>query len=136
MIHLPIFMYYHLYPDQYTMNYSHRLINRVNIFLVLLGNLVYNCFVSLLFRMVSVQKKLDKAVSCLIYFSTREWKFLDDNVLALNASLSQADKEVFPFDVRQIKWPLYIEDYVLGIRQFIFKESPSSIPKARKQLTK
>ncbi|XP_014293865.1 putative fatty acyl-CoA reductase CG5065 [Halyomorpha halys] len=86
--------------------------------------------------MVSVQKKLDKAVSCLIYFSTREWKFLDDNVLALNSSLSQVDREAFPFDVRQIKWPLYIEDYVLGIRQFIFKEPPSSIPKARKQLTK
>ena len=86
--------------------------------------------------MVSVQKKLDKAVSCLIYFSTREWKFMDDNVLALSASLSQADRDAFPFDVRQIKWPLYIEHYVLGIRQFIFKEPPSSLPKARKQLSK
>lgn len=86
--------------------------------------------------MVGIQQKLDKAATCLTYFSTREWKFIDDNVLSLHSSLSRADREAFPFDVRQINWPHYIEDYVLGIRQFIFKERPESIPKARRQLSK
>jgi fatty acyl-CoA reductase len=86
--------------------------------------------------MVRVQNKLDKAATCLHYFATREWKFLGENTLALNATLSAEDKAVFPFDVRQINWPAYIEAYVLGIRQFIFKEPPSSLPTARKQLRK
>lgn len=86
--------------------------------------------------MVRVQTKLEKAATCLTYFSTRQWKFLDENALTLFSMLSYQDKMTFPFDVRQINWPAYIEHYVLGIRQFIFKESPSSLPKARKQLSK
>lgn len=86
--------------------------------------------------MVKVQHKLEKAATCLTYFSTREWKFVDENALKLYSMLSLADRHIFPFDVRLIDWPAYIEDYVLGIRQFMFKESPSSIPKARATLTR
>ncbi|RZF42062.1 hypothetical protein LSTR_LSTR006655 [Laodelphax striatellus] len=86
--------------------------------------------------MVRMQSKLDKAAKCLEYFSTRQWRFLDNNVQALNVSLSIADRKEFPFDVSRIDWPQYIESYVLGIRHFIFKEHPSSLPEARKQLNK
>lgn len=86
--------------------------------------------------MVRVQAKLDKAATCLEYFSTQQWRFADDNVRHLNSMLSLEDRNNFVFDVRQINWTNYLESYVLGIRQFIFKEHPSSIPKTRKQLTK
>lgn len=86
--------------------------------------------------MVRVQNKLDKAVKCLEYFSTQQWRFTDENVRHLNGLLSPEDRRVFHFDVREIHWPTYIENYVLGIRHFIFKEHPSSLPKARKQLQK
>ncbi|XP_054279602.1 putative fatty acyl-CoA reductase CG5065 [Macrosteles quadrilineatus] len=87
-------------------------------------------------NMVRIQNKLDKAAKCLEYFSTRQWRFLDDNVRMLNQSLSLEDRTEFAFDVSRIQWSKYIEDYVLGIRQFIFKESPNSLPAARKQLNK
>lgn len=86
--------------------------------------------------MARIQNKLDKAAKCLEYFSTRQWRFLDDNVRMLNQSLSVEDRAEFMFDVSKINWSKYIEDYVLGIRHFIFKDNPSSIPAARKQLTK
>lgn len=86
--------------------------------------------------MVRVQNKLFKAAKCLEYFSTRQWRFIDENVRLLNGTLSAEDKAEFPFDVTQIEWAKYIEDYVLGIRHFIFKEHPSSLPAARKQLQK
>lgn len=86
--------------------------------------------------MVRVQNKLEKAAKCLEYFSTRQWRFVDDNVRSLNLSLSSIDRKEFPFDVTQIQWHAYIEDYVLGIRHFIFKEHPESLPQARKQLHK
>ncbi|XP_034234856.1 putative fatty acyl-CoA reductase CG5065 [Thrips palmi] len=86
--------------------------------------------------MVRVQAKLEKAAKCLEYFSTQQWRFSDDNVRHLNSMLSIEDRSTFMFDVRQINWTQYLESYVLGIRQFIFKEHPSSIPKTRKQLTR
>lgn len=86
--------------------------------------------------MVRIQRKLDKAAKCLEYFSTRQWRFIDDNVKSLNGFLSVEDKAEFNFDVSKIKWSNYIEDYVLGIRHFIFKEHPSSLQLARRKLQK
>jgi fatty acyl-CoA reductase len=86
--------------------------------------------------MVRVQNKLDKAAKCLEYFSIQQWRFTDENVRHLNGLLSSEDRRTFCFDVQEIHWPTYIESYVLGIRQFIFKEHPSSLPKARRYLQK
>lgn len=86
--------------------------------------------------MVRVQAKLSKAAKCLEYFSTKEWNFRDDNVRRLGEQLSLEDRETFMFDVRQIDWPSYLEHYILGIRQFILKESPDTLPAARSHITK
>ncbi|KOB65901.1 hypothetical protein OBRU01_22080, partial [Operophtera brumata] len=59
------------------------------------------------------------------------WAFADDNVRALSGALSRDDARVFDFDVRNIDWDAYIESYVLGIRRFLFKESPESLPRSR-----
>ncbi len=44
------------------------------------------------------------------------------------------DKVLFNFDIRQLDWPNYWEDYVLGVRKYILKEEDSSLPKARRKL--
>lgn len=74
--------------------------------------------------MVGLQRKLNKAANCLEYFTTQQWHFRDDNVRRLEEELSPEDRETFMFDVKQIDWPSYLEHYILGIRQFIMKESP------------
>lgn len=84
--------------------------------------------------MVRVQIKLKKASKCLEYFTTRQWQFRDENVKSLRDCLSTEDKVKFNFDVTKIEWTKYIEDYVLGIRHFIFKNHPSSLPVARRKL--
>ncbi|XP_032525647.2 putative fatty acyl-CoA reductase CG5065 [Danaus plexippus] len=81
--------------------------------------------------MVRVQNKLEKASACLEYFTTRQWAFADNNVQALCRSLSPEDRDTFDFDVTNINWDGYIESYVLGIRRFLFKESPHTLPKSR-----
>ncbi|CAF4957111.1 unnamed protein product [Pieris macdunnoughi] len=81
--------------------------------------------------MMRVQSKLEKASSCLEYFTTRQWAFSDDNVKALCTYLSPQDRTTFDFDVSKIDWDAYIESYVLGIRRFLFKESPETLPKSR-----
>lgn len=86
--------------------------------------------------MVRIQDKLCKAARCLEFFTTQEWQFDDSNVHALSRILNEHDKKEFCFDVAQIMWEDYLENYVLGIRRFIFKEEEESLPSARKQVSK
>ncbi|KAH8345458.1 hypothetical protein KR084_001234 [Drosophila pseudotakahashii] len=83
---------------------------------------------------VNVQNKIAKAVECLEYFATRQWRFKDDNVHALLHTLSPKDREIFVFDVRHINWDKYVERYVLGFREFLFKQRPESLPASRKRM--
>ncbi|KAK0077899.1 hypothetical protein PV325_003323 [Microctonus aethiopoides] len=86
--------------------------------------------------MVRVQAKLSKAATCLEYFTTQQWNFSDDNVRKLGEQLTAEDRQIFMFDVKQIDWPSYLENYILGIRQFILKESPETLPAARSHITR
>ncbi|XP_030368978.1 putative fatty acyl-CoA reductase CG5065 [Scaptodrosophila lebanonensis] len=83
---------------------------------------------------VNVQNKIAKAVECLEYFATRQWRFNDDNVNSLLYTLSPKDREIFVFDVRRIHWDKYVERYVLGFREFLFKQRPESLPSSRKRM--
>lgn len=84
--------------------------------------------------MVRIQEKLDKAAKCLEYFSTQQWTFKDENVRRLGQQLSVEDRQTFMFDVKQIDWPSYLENYILGIRQFILKENPDTLVAARSHI--
>lgn len=43
---------------------------------------------------------------------------------------------MFNFDVRQLNWLEYIENYVLGVKQYLLKEDISGILKAKEHLKK
>lgn len=85
---------------------------------------------------VNVQNKIAKAVECLEYFATRQWRFKDDNVHGLLNTLSPKDREIFVFDVRNINWNNYVERYVLGFREFLFKQRPESLPTSRSRMVR
>ncbi|KAG8232993.1 hypothetical protein J437_LFUL013657 [Ladona fulva] len=84
--------------------------------------------------MVRIQGRLQKAVQCLRYFSTHQWHFRNDNVRLLSLQLSEADRATFPFDISMLDWSSYLEDYILGIRHFVFKDKPESLPETRRLL--
>ncbi|XP_071571063.1 putative fatty acyl-CoA reductase CG5065 [Temnothorax nylanderi] len=86
--------------------------------------------------MVRKQAKLSKAAKCFEYFTTKQWNFRDHNVRRLREQLSPEDSKTFMFDVTQIDWSSYLENYILGIRQFILRESPDTLPAARSRMTK
>ncbi|CAG2166102.1 unnamed protein product, partial [Oppiella nova] len=77
--------------------------------------------------MVRIYEKLHRATGALEWFTTREWKFSANNVLMLIDQLKGVDKETFHFDIRDLHWPTYWEDYVLGSRKYILKEDNSSL---------
>lgn len=86
--------------------------------------------------MVKIQTKLEKAVGCLEYFTTHQWRFTDDNVRELLTHMSVNDRSTFPFDVTQIDWDAYFERYVLGLRAFLCKQNPKTLPSCRKKMTR
>ncbi|EFX68378.1 hypothetical protein DAPPUDRAFT_114575 [Daphnia pulex] len=48
--------------------------------------------------------------------------------------MTTEDQEMFYFDVRKINWQSYLENYILGIRQFTLKDDPTTLPTARTNL--
>lgn len=42
--------------------------------------------------------------------------------------------QVFNFDVRQLNWLPYIENYVLGLKKHLLKEDMAGIPEAKQHL--
>lgn len=86
--------------------------------------------------MIKIQEKLSKAVGCLEYFTTHQWDFTDDNVRNLLTHMSATDRDKFQFDVTNIDWDGYFERYVLGLRVFLCKQSPKTLPISRKKMNR
>ncbi|XP_050426431.1 putative fatty acyl-CoA reductase CG5065 [Adelges cooleyi] len=85
-------------------------------------------------RLVRIHQRLQKAVSCLEFFTTHEWNFKNSNVQRLFAELDPNDRKTFYFDVSKLEWRNYVETYLLGTRRFVLKDDPSTVPNARIQL--
>ena len=58
------------------------------------------------------------------FFVMRQWSFSTNHLLELynSKSLTDGDRKIFNFDVRQINWDDYLKNYVIGVRRYIFKE--------------
>lgn len=84
--------------------------------------------------MLRVHSKIHRAVTCLQFFTTHEWKFLNDNMMDLVTKMHPEDREKFDFNVSKINWKSYLESYVLGTREYILKEDPKTLEVAKKRL--
>jgi len=87
-------------------------------------------------KWVRLYDKAHRAISCLDFFTTHQWRFVSDNPIRLLEHLSDSDRRTFDFDVRNINWNTYIETYILGARRFILKDDLSTLPQARKNLSR
>jgi fatty acyl-CoA reductase len=64
------------------------------------------------------------------YFSMRQWEFKMDNVNQLWDKLSNRDKKIFQFDMRQVNWDYFLEQYFCGIRQHLLHDPMDTVPEA------
>uniref|UniRef100_A0A452QPP3 Fatty acyl-CoA reductase n=2 Tax=Ursus TaxID=9639 RepID=A0A452QPP3_URSAM len=85
-------------------------------------------------RMTKVMNRLLRNVSMLEYFVNRSWEWSTYNTEMLMSELSPEDQRVFNFDVRQLNWLEYIENYVLGVKKYLLKEDMAGIPEAKQHL--
>ncbi|XP_078139076.1 fatty acyl-CoA reductase 1 isoform X3 [Centroberyx gerrardi] len=87
-------------------------------------------------RMMKTITRLHKAVMVLEYFTSHSWVWNTDTVAMLMAQMSPEDKRVFNFDVRQLHWAEYMENYCMGTKKYVLNEELSGLPAARKHLKK
>ncbi|XP_046464442.1 putative fatty acyl-CoA reductase CG5065 [Daphnia pulex] len=85
-------------------------------------------------KWVRLYTKADKAFVPFEFFTTHQWRFISDNPIHLSKEMTAEDQEMFYFDVRKINWQSYFENYILGIRQLVFKDDPTTLPLARSNL--
>nr|XP_044995431.1 fatty acyl-CoA reductase 2 isoform X2 [Jaculus jaculus] len=99
--------------------------------------IVYDCYLVLTGRkprMMKLMTRLLKTISMLEYFTNRSWEWTSANSEMLRSEMSPEDQRVFNFDVRQLNWLEYIENYVMGVKKYLLKEDMAEIPKARQHL--
>jgi fatty acyl-CoA reductase len=65
------------------------------------------------------------------FFCTREWKFTNDNVVALWDKMGPLDRTLFPLSITTIPWTLYFRNYFKGIRVHLLRDPMSSLEEAR-----
>ncbi|CAG9576938.1 unnamed protein product [Danaus chrysippus] len=87
-------------------------------------------------QMLKVYRKIHKFSSVLSYFCTKEIKFCNKRTRELWESTSQTDKQIFPFSMAEVSWSSYFDDYLAGIRRYLFKESDDTLPRARRKWTR
>lgn len=87
-------------------------------------------------RMMKTITRLHKAMMLLEYFTSNSWDWNTDNVNMLMNQLSPEDKKTFNFDVRQLHWAEYMENYCMGTKRYVLNEEMSGLPAARKHLNK
>ncbi|XP_076750890.1 fatty acyl-CoA reductase wat [Xylocopa sonorina] len=82
-------------------------------------------------RMLKIYKRIHKFMDVLDYFSTREWKFSNDNVKMLVNKLTDKDRKQFACDIVQLDWDYYFRTYMQGIRVYLIKDPLDTLPQAR-----
>ncbi|XP_076272886.1 putative fatty acyl-CoA reductase CG5065 [Rhynchophorus ferrugineus] len=83
--------------------------------------------------MIRIQKRIHQGLELLQFFTTREWNFASDRFLALWDEMDEKDKKTFNMDFHAMPMEWYLEQSVLGARQYCMKEPLSSLPRCRRQ---
>lgn len=79
-------------------------------------------------RLVKGYQKINKFTDVISYFSSREWKFTNDNVQSLWKKMSKRDRELFEFSMKNFNWDSYFYTYVRGARAYLLKDPLTTLP--------
>ncbi|CAD6995096.1 unnamed protein product, partial [Ceratitis capitata] len=82
-------------------------------------------------RLTKLYRSIHRQTGAMEYFIITEFKFTMDNTKALWNSLSAKDKEIFNFDLRLINWKEYLQYSLWGMRLYLGREGPDTLPRAQ-----
>ena len=84
--------------------------------------------------LVRLVSKMHGGLNLLEYFTTREWTWANDNVLALSQELNTTDVEFFNFRMCDLDWREYWLNHFIMLRNHYFKCRPETVEASRLRL--
>ncbi|XP_058046540.1 fatty acyl-CoA reductase 2-like [Ahaetulla prasina] len=100
---------------------------------------LYDLYLQLIGKKPWVLKRLirmEKAMSLVDYFTRHSWEWSSGHTDMLMKELDPKDKNLFSFDVCQVTWSEYLDNYCLGIKKYLLKEDMAGVPAARQHIRK
>ncbi|XP_061397100.1 fatty acyl-CoA reductase wat-like, partial [Musca vetustissima] len=79
---------------------------------------------------LKINEKVFRLTQVLSYFIDKDFTFATANTRQLWQSMSAEDRKMFNFDMVSLSWNDYLRSYAEGLRLFIAKEGPETIPTA------
>ncbi|KAJ3651400.1 hypothetical protein Zmor_017446 [Zophobas morio] len=83
---------------------------------------------------VKIHERLAKQISSVEYFVTRHYHFHDNNTENLWNEMNEEDKELFNFDMKNMKWRDYLFKSFTGCNVYLLKESGEKISEAKRKM--
>ncbi|XP_052838640.1 putative fatty acyl-CoA reductase CG8306 [Drosophila gunungcola] len=83
--------------------------------------------------LVRLHKNVWNSLNTLERFIFTEWHFDSKKLLALSKTLNPVDKKKFIIDIGELSWDEYFSNTILGVRQYLSKEHPRNLEKARRK---
>jgi len=81
--------------------------------------------------LVRAVDKMHKAQAVLNFFTTNEYEFVEENLKNLQDEMHEDDRRIFNFDIADLNWADFLDDWTKGTRQYVFKEPLSSLESSR-----
>lgn len=81
--------------------------------------------------MVKINGSVQKLANVLRYFISYEFTFVTANTRNLWHAMSAADQRIFNFDMSSLRWQECLARVAVGLKKFLMKEGPETIPHAR-----
>lgn len=82
------------------------------------------------FRMLKMYEKTEHMTDLLYAFTSRHWKFENNNINELWSLLNKEDRNTFWFSFEAFDWKSYMRNYFFGIRRHILHEDINDMTNA------
>lgn len=82
-------------------------------------------------KMLPTIRKFDSLVEIAALTLDKNWQFANNNVKSLWNKMNEDDRKLFPCDVSIVDWKHHFDNFVKGVRVYLFKDPLSTLPEAK-----
>nr|CAI5868673.1 unnamed protein product [Callosobruchus analis] len=84
-------------------------------------------------RALDIYRRIHKMCAILQYFGTRSWNFSNKNMANVWQKMSEEDRLLFNFNIKDVHWMNFYHYYTRGVRKYLLKESEDDVEKAQRR---
>ncbi|XP_052749114.1 putative fatty acyl-CoA reductase CG5065 [Galleria mellonella] len=81
--------------------------------------------------LLKVQRRIYIANMALRYFITKQWTFINNNIVELRSCIKKEDHGHFYYDMETVDKHMYFRDCCIGGKKYLLREKEEDLPKAK-----